>query len=290
MRPCIALLLLLLASPAAAQKPWETRLDIAVPVPVELPAIAPLNPFATPASAAPVAKAMPLREKHVGTFPAQVAAYIDTTGACRRAVLVRPPWGGLGADLQAAFAETTFTPGRSFGGPAATWLPVFVDLKGRIDEGRVITINVTLPKPDAPPDTDSTAIPAPDKRDLELPAVPVEKLDQLPAAKRFRVRIDSRTWRENVRFLAQVSAGGRVEKVVFLSCPEGLRGWLLASLAGWVFQPAQNVEGPVAAWAEVDAGIEVDADDLAGDGLRVSRESVYPRAAAQSAGGPPPGV
>lgn len=286
----IALSLLLLGSTASAQKPWETRLDIVVPVPVELPAIAPQNPFATPVSTPPAVKSMPLREKHVGTFAAQVAAYVDATGACKRVVLVRPPWGGLGADLQAAFAETTFTPGRSFGGPVATWLQAFVDLKGRIDEGRVITINVTLPDPAAPPDADGLAAPAPEKRDLELQAVPVEKLDQLPAAKRFRVRIDGRTWRENVRFLVQVGATGRVEKVVFLSCPEGLRGWLLASLSGWVFQPAQSVEGPVVAWAEVNAGIEVVADDLAGDGLRVSRETVYPRAGAQSAGGPPPGA
>ncbi|MCU0291132.1 MAG: hypothetical protein MUF10_03970 [Thermoanaerobaculaceae bacterium] len=286
----IALSLLLLGSTVSAQKPWETPLDIAVPVPVELPTIAPQNPFATPVSTPPAAKSMPLREKHAGTFAAQVAAYVDTTGACKRVVLVRPPWGGLGADLQAAFAETTFTPGRSFGGPVATWLPAFVDLKGRIDEGRVITVNVTLPDPAAPPDADVLAAPVPEKRDLELPAVPVEKLDQLPAAKRFKVRIDGRTWRENVRFLVQVGASGRVEKVVFLSCPQGLRGWLLASLSGWVFQPAQSVEGPIVAWAEVNAGIEIVADDLSGDGLRVSRETVYPRAGAQSAGGPPPGA
>jgi hypothetical protein len=290
MRIRIAVSLLLLGSTASAQKPWETRLDIAVPVPVELPAIAPLNPFASPVSTPPVVKSMPLRPKYVGTFPAQVAAYIDTAGSCKRTVLVRPPWGGLGADLQAAFAETTFAPGRSFGGPAATWLPVFVDLKGRIDEGRVITVNVTLPDPAAPPDADGVAAPVAEKRDLELVAVPVEKLDQLPAAKRFKVRIDGRTWRENVRILVQVDAGGRVQKVVFLSCPDGLRGWLLASLSGWVFQPAQSVEGPLVAWAEVNASIEVVADDLAGDGLRVSRETLYPRAGAQSAGGPPPGA
>ena len=257
---------------------------------MELPAIAPLNPFATPVSTPPVAKTTPLRTKHIGVFPAQVAAYIDVTGTCKRSVLVRPPWGGLGADLQAAFAETTFTPGRSFGGPAATWLPVFVDLRGRIDEGRVLTVNVTPPDPATPPDTDGAAVPTPEKRDLDLPAVPVEKLDQLPAAKRFRVRIDGRTWRENVRFLVQVNATGRVEKVVFLSCPEGLRGWLLASLSAWVFQPAQSVEGPLVAWAQVDASIEVVADDLAGDGLRVSRETLYPRVDARSAAGPLPGA
>ena len=83
---------------------------------------------------------------------------------------------------------------------------------------------------------------------------------------------------------------GRVEKVVFLSCPEGLRGWLLASLSAWVFQPAQSVEGPLVAWARWTPVSRSVADDLAGDGLRVSRETLYPRAGARSAGGPLPGA
>lgn len=290
MRTSVVIPLLLVAVTAPAQKPWETRVDLAVPVPVELPAIPPLNPFSTPASAPPLARSTPLREKHVGTFPVQVAAYVDGAGACRRVVLVRPPWGGLGAELQAAFAETTFTPGRSFGGPVATWLPAWVDLRGRINEGRVLSLNVSLPDPAAPPDADVGAVPTPEKRDLDLQAVQAEKLDQLPAPKRFRARINERTWRESVRFLAQIGVTGRVEKVVFLSCPQGLRGWLLASLSGWVFQPGQNVEGPVETWAVVEAGIEVGADDLAADTLRISRETLYPRPDARSAGGPPPGA
>jgi len=44
------------------------------------------------------------------------------------------------------------------------------------------------------------------------------------------------------------------------------------------------------AWAEVNASIEVVADNLAADALRVSREWLYPREGAQSAGGPPPGA
>lgn len=290
MRTPVAVAAILLAAAAAAQKPWETRLDLAVPVPVDLPAIAPLNPFATPVNAAPVAVSMPLRQKFTGTFPVQVAAYIDNNGVCQKVVLVRAPWGGLGAELQAAFTETPFAPGRSFGGPVATWLPATVDLRGRIDEGRVLTIQVSLPDPDTPPDVEPYRGPVAEKRDLALPAVPVERLDQLPSPKRFRVRVNKRTWRESVRLLVEVGQGGKAERVVFLTCPEGLRSWLLASLSGWSFRPAQGPEGAVKAWGVVDATLEVVVDNLAADALRVGRETVYPLAGTAPAAPGAPGA
>lgn len=283
--------MIFLATAVSAEKPWETRIDLPVPVPVELPAIAPLNPFAIPVTSAPAVTRMPLLPKYVGTFPVSVAAYVDSNGICQRLVLVRAPWNGLGAELQAAFAETTFTPGRSFGGPVATWLPAVVDLKGRIDEGRILTIQVSLPDPAAPPDVEPVPTPAAEKRDLAFQAVPVERLDQLPAPKRFRARVNERTWRESVRLLVEVGTSGKVERVIFLACPDGLRTWLLASLAGWVFQPAQGgAGGPVKAWGLVEATVEVVADDLAADALRVGRETLYPRADAPPAAGRPPGA
>jgi len=289
MRTTAALATLLLAVTVSAEKPWETRLDLAVPVPVELPAIAPFNPFATPASSGPTAIGMPLRKKLVGTFPVTVAAYVDGNGVCQRLVLLRGPWTGLGAELQAAFTTTPFTPGRSFGGPVATWMPAIVDLRGRIDGGRVLTIQVSLPDPEAPYAVDPLPTPSAEPHDLARQAVPVERLDQLPVPKRFRARINARTWRENVRFLAEVGASGKVERVVFLACPDGLRGWLLASLTGWSFHPAEGASGPVKAWGLVEATLEVVASDLAADALRAGRETLYPRADAPPAADRPPG-
>lgn len=290
MRTPVAIATILLAATVSAEKPWETRLDLAVPVPVELPAIASYNPFATAASSGPAVVSMPLREKFTGTFPVSVAAYVDSNGVCQRLVLLRGPWTGLGAELQAAFAETTFTPGRSFGGPVATWLPAVVDLRGRIDEGRVLTIQVSLPDPETPPAVEPPPAPSAEKRDLALQAVPVERLDQLPVPKRFRARVNERTWRESVRFLAEVGTSGKVERVVFLACPDGLRAWLLASLSGWSFRPAQGATGPVKAWGLVDATVQVVVDDLSADALRVGRETLYPRADAPPAAGRPPGA
>lgn len=282
--------MILLAAAASAEKPWETRLDLAVPVPVELPAIAPLNPFATPVGSAPAVVSTPLRERFAGTFPVTVAAYIDSSGVCQRLVPLRLPWVGPGAELQAAFSQATFTPGRALGGPVATWLPAVVDLRGRIERGRVLTIQVSLPDPETPPAVEPPSVPPADPRDLARPAVPAERLDQLPAPKRFRARVNERTWRESVRFLAEVGTSGKVERAVFLACPEGLRGWLLASLAGWSFRPAQDASGPVKAWGLVDATVEVTAGDLATDALRVSRETLYPRADAAPAATRPPGA
>lgn len=282
---------LLVGAPVLAEKPWETRLDLVVPIPVELPAIQPVNPFFTAVSTPPVMTRAPLREKWSASFPVTVAAYVDSSGSCRRTVPVHTPWGGLGPELQAVFAATSFTPGRSLGGPVATWLPATVDLSGRIERGRVLSIQVTMPHPDTPPEADPAPAPPVEERDLGMQAVPVERLDQLPAPKRFRIRLEERSWRENVRLLVEAGVTGKVERVVFLSCPEGLRGWLLASLSGWAFQPAQGGDGtPLVAWALVEATVEVTVDRLTGDSLRVSRETVYPLAAGQSAAGPPPGV
>lgn len=282
---------LLVGAPVLAEKPWETRIDLVVPIPVELPTIQPENPFFTAVSSPPVMTRAPLQEKWSASFPIVVAAYIDSSGACRRTVPVRTPWSGLGPELQATFAATSFTPGRSLGTAVATWLPATVDVSGRIDRGRVQAIQVTMPDRESPPEAESVTAPAVEDRDLGLQAVPVERLDQLPAPKRFRLRLEARTWRENVRLLVEVGVSGKVERVVFLACPEGLREWLLASLSGWAFQPAQGGDGTsLAAWAVVEATVEVSVDRLTGESLRVSRETVYPLAPAQSAAGPPPGA
>jgi len=137
---------------------------------------------------------------------------------------------------------------------------------------------------------DPIAAPVPDARDLALPSTPVEQLDQMPAAKHFRARTSSHTWNQKVRLLAEITPQGRCARVVFLSCPDGLRGWLLASLGGWTFTPGRGSEGPIAAWVQLDGELEVEVSSLESEVLRVSRQSSYPRAAGGSAAARPPGV
>lgn len=290
MRLAACCLVILVAVPVAAQKPWEQRIDLPVTVPVELPSIPVLNPFAATLVAPPQVKLAVMQERFVHTFTAQGSALIDSTGVCRRAVFLGLPWAALGPVLQGSLVEARFTPAKWRGSVTATWLSVFIDLKGRIDSGRVSRLVGTTPDPATPPRPDPIVTPEADARDLAEAATAVEKLDQLPTPKRFRARVDGRDWRQRVRLLAEVSPAGRCVRVVFLSCPEGLRPWIRASLAGWTFIPAQGSDGPTTAWLDIDADLEVEMGNLKAEALRVSRESRYPRPAAGSGGTPPPGA
>ncbi len=291
MRPVTLLAVLLASSTAMAQKPWEARVDLPVPVPVELPAVPPINPFAAPVLTPPSPLGTPLREKYAQTFTVLAAAYLDGSGTLRRLVFTRTPWPTLAADLRQPLSELTFTPARSGGASVAIWLPFAVDLKGRINEGRITRLQATSPDPGAPPAPDVASGPTPEANDLALPATLLAQVDQLPNPKRPpRIRVDGRTWRQGIRLLAEVSTDGHCRRVVFLTCPEGLRGWLLASMAEWTFRPAAGNGGPVDAWALLDGEVEVEVGDLASEALRVMRTGSYPAAVAPSASGPPPGA
>jgi hypothetical protein len=283
-------LLVLVAIPAAAQKPWEVRVDLPMTVPIELPAVPPTNPFAAALVAPPLHGQTPLREKLDTTFVVQGAGYIDSSGTCRRVVFLRLPLPGIATEIQEALQETDFTPARSLGASVATWLPFTIDLQGRVRGGEVLRMQAVPPATGEPPTPDVVAMPSPDARDLALPGTPVEQLDQMPAAKRFRTRTSSRTWNQKVRLLAEVTPQGRCARVVFLSCPDGLRGWLLASLGGWTFTPAQGSDGPIAAWVQLDGELEVEVSGLESEVLRVSRQSSYPHGAGGSAAARPPGA
>ena len=285
------LALVLLSTPALAQKPWETRVDLPVPVPLELPAVPTTNPFAAPVLSPPSPVATPLREKFVQTFAVLASAYVSSEGSCRRVVFTRLPWPGIEADLRQAVSELSFTPARAGGTAVPVWLPLAIDFKGRVDEGRVTNLQATSPDPSTPPVPEVVAPPTPDARDLELPATPLTRVDQLTSPKRPpRIRIDGRTWRQPIRLLAEVSAEGHCQRVVFLACPEGLRPWLLASMAAWTFRPAAGKAGPITAWAVLEGVVEVEVGTLVSEGLRVMRAGSYPSAAARSAAGPPPGA
>jgi hypothetical protein len=291
MRRMTTLALLVLCTPALAQKPWETRVDLPVPVPLELPAVPPTNPFAAPVLSPPSPLATPLREKFADTFAVLASAYVNGEGSCRRVVFTRLPWPGIEAELRQSVSELSFTPARAGGTAVSVWLPLAIDFKGRIDEGRVAKLQATAPDPGPPPVPETFAPPTPDSRDLELPATPLTKVD-LPASPKRppRIRVDGRAWRQPIRLLAEVGADGRCQRVVFLACPEGLRPWLLASMAAWTFRPAAGKAGPVAAWAYLDGVVEVEVGNLVSEGLRVMRAAAYPGADAGSAAGPPPGA
>jgi hypothetical protein len=272
MRATTFLALILLSTAALAQKPWETKVDLPVPIPIELPAVPPTNPFAAPVVTPPSVLTTPLREKFVDKFTVLATAYVNSDGACSRAVFARMPWPGIETDLRQALAELTFTPARAGGTPVPVWLPVAIDFKGRINKGQMTKLQALTPDPAAPPVPEVVAIPTPDARDLGLPATPLARVEQLANLKRPpRFSIDGRAWAQPIRLLAEIGADGRCQRVVFLACPEGLRSWLLASMAAWTFRPASAASGPVAAWAMLEGDVELQVADLDSEALRVIR-------------------
>lgn len=277
-RPLLLVCSVALAVPMAAEKPWEMRVDIPVPVPVELPSVPPTNPFATPLAVQPVAVETPLAERFELSVTAEAAAYVDAAGTCRRVVFTRLPLPGLATDLQKSLADTDFEPGRLLGAAVPTWASAAVDLAGRIDEGQILRLALLPPDPMVPPIPDAPPAPAVEPRDLQIPATRLEQLDQVPSARRFRVRVDGQRVRQTVRLLIEVDPEGRCRRVVFISCAEGLHSWLLRSLAGWRFQPPQTAAGPTTAWAQAEAELEVEIGSLRSDALRLKRESSYPYA------------
>jgi hypothetical protein len=244
--------------------------DLPVPVPLVLPAVPLTNPFAAPVLSPPSPVATPLREKFTGTFTVFASAYVSSEGTCHRVVFTRMPLPGMDAQLRQEFSELKFTPARAGGAAVPTWLPLAIDLKGRVSEGRVTKLQATSPDPGSPPVPEVAVTPTPDARDLNLPATPLARLEQLAGPKRPpRMRVDGHTWRQPIRLLADVSAEGRCQRVVFLACPEGLRPWLLASMATWTFHPAAGKSGPVQAWTLLEGEVEVEVGNLASEGLRV---------------------
>jgi len=290
MRRAFFVLSLMASVPAMAEKPWEARVNLAVPVPVELPAVPPTNPFATSLATLPAPVSTPLREKFSGTFSVLASLYVDAEGVTRRAVFTQAPLPGLVDALRPDVLEMTFKPARVSGSPVSVWLAVGIDLHGRIDEGRVTRIQPTAPDPATPPASEPVSTPSVEAQDRELPATSVERLDQLPSPKHVRAKAKGRAWHQGIRALAEISEAGHCQRVVFLSCPDGLRPWLLASMGAWTFRPATTKDGPATAWVQFDGEIELEMGTLSSDTLRVIGQGLSARAAAQPAGGPPPGA
>jgi len=291
MRSLLACSLAILSVPALAQKPWETKVELPVPVPLELPAVPPTNPFAAPIVSPPSPVTTPLREKFPETLTVEAAIYVDSSGASRRVVLTGLPLPSLGNEIGQKLSGLTFTPARASGAAVAVWVPLAIDLKGRVDGGRVSRIQGSSPDAGTPPVPEADEVPTPEPRDLDLKATPLDKVDQMANPKRPpRIRADGRAWRQAFRLLAEVGPDGRCRRLVFLSCPEGLRPWLLASMGAWTFRPGTDASGPVTAWVQLDGEMEVELGDLASESLRVTRQAVFPPAAAPAASGRPPGA
>lgn len=274
-----AVLLVLLAvqdGNPKAEKPWERKVQLPVPVPMELPAVAPTNPFFSPVDQPPAPRQTPMREDFPVTVAASFAAYVDKTGTCRRAHPISNPFPGVLEPVAQALLETEFTPAKAFGQPAAVWVDVGAELRGEAKQGRIVGLLAVPPDAGETPQLEGTPLPPPDARDPQLPNTDLEKLSTLPVPKRFSAKVPAQEFRQSFKLLVEVGPDGKVKRVVFLACPEGLRSWLLASTASWHFTPAYTKGTPTTAWIVLSGALEAKVGTLRGETLRVSRTSSYP--------------
>ncbi|MCS7183665.1 MAG: hypothetical protein NZ869_11225 [Thermoanaerobaculum sp.] len=272
----VALLLMAQEASPKPDKPWEQKVALPVPVPMELPAVPPTNPFFTPLVAPPAPRQMPMREDFAVTVPVAFAVYVDKNGSCRRAQPLGNPLPGVVEPVRLALQETSFTPAKAFGQPVGVWVDVGVDLQGEISTGRLTQPVVTLPDPAEPATPESPALPPAEPRDSQLAGTPLAQLSSFPAPKRFSAKAPAQEFRQPIKLILELAPEGKVKRLVFLSCPEGLRPWVLASAAGWTFSPPQATVGPTTAWVVLAGVLEVQVKTLRAEGLRVSRTSSYP--------------
>ncbi len=215
-----------------------------MPVPIELPRVPATNPFAVPLTVQPVALETPLADRLDVAVTAEAAAYVDAYGTCRRVVFTRLPLPGLAPDLQESLAETAFTrrpPSRRDGshlGSPSPWTSADASTAARSCVSHCCRqTSWRRQRQSAQP------APAPEPRDLQIPTTRVEQLDQLPTVKRFRVTVGGHDVRQGVRLMLEIGSDGRCLGRCSVSCPDGLRQWLLRSLAEWRFRP-QSADGP----------------------------------------------
>lgn len=291
MRAALLVGLLLLADEASkGPKPWERKVQLPVPVPMALPEVQPTNPFFRPLRALPQPKQTPLRKDFPVTVPVSFAVYLERSGECLRARPLTNPLPGVLEPVRQALSETSFTPAKAFGQPAPLWLDVGLDLRGEVKEGRLSQLQVVAPDAAETPQVENLPLPPPDLRDSQLPATALEQLSAWPVPKRFAAKVPSQELRQAIKLLAEVGTDGKVKRVVFLFCPEGLRSWVLASAASWLFSPPQGDAGPVSAWVVLTGTLEVRMGTLRAEGLRVGRTSSYPQRSAGSGAARPAGV
>jgi len=264
---------LLLASPAWAQKPWEQRVDIPVEIPLDLPAVALVNPFFAAVDAPPQLLEARLVKNFDGSYPVRAGIYVDAEGTCLRSVVLDTALPAASSAVTAELARTRFSPALLGGTAVPTWVTVVLELAGRIESGSFSRVRTLPLDPHLPPQLAPASAVVFERRDAQLPATAVEALDQLPLPRRFRFKTGSLSFSHSVRLLLEVTERGGVGRLIFLDCPTGLRNWLLASAANWSFQPAVRGGVPCPAWVILEATVAVETSSLATAALRVVGES-----------------
>lgn len=271
----------------APERAWQRRLSIAVPLPLPVVAVQPVDPLAVPVDSPPrLVTAVPPRKVAVsGT--ARVAAYVNAEGSCEGVVPVTLPFPGVASELVADVMSGRFEPARSGKAPRPAWSALDITLAGKVRRAGVVDQSLELPDAQVPPEPAPEPAPYVSGRLAGLPAADPGELTAVATPRRLTVRIPSHEAEAPLRLLVHLTAGGACDSVVPLEMAPGLRRWVLEFLRSWRVEPAVKDGEPVDVWALYRARIQFKLSSLSATSIRVVPGAAFTPVAVPSSQSPP---
>ncbi len=263
------------AAQSASSRAWQQRLQVAVPLPVPMVELEPINPFAVEVDrVAEVLQSTPPRKVDVrGT--ARVAAFVDTKGECLGAVPLELPFPGLTSALNLDLTGSRFDPAMAGSAPQSSWAVLEIVMEGRVKEAEIVDQALEAPNPASPPVPSVQPQMVPPGNLRTLKATPQAQLSQPAAPKRIKVSAPARDDEVQIRALIHVNESGRCDRYVPLELYDGLNPWLSAYLATWKAQPGTRGGEPIASWVVYSASVRLKLSGLDSVSARVVRDHEY---------------
>jgi hypothetical protein len=263
------------AAQTAANRAWQQRMDVEIPLPIPLVELEAVNPFAVEVDETPkvIRATTPRKVDIIGA--ATVAAFVDAKGVCLGAVPLELPVPGLTAPLVEDLNGIRFDPALAGSAPQPSWVVVEIAMEGRVKEAEIIDQTLVMPNPSKPPVPNQPVAMKPPGSLRDLKATPHAQLSKLAAPRRIKVSAPGRDDEIHVRALVHVTENGRCDKYVPLELYGGLNPWFSGFLASWQVQPATRDGAPVATWVEYSARFRMKLSGVSSTTSRVVRDREY---------------
>ncbi len=270
---------LLFASAVSAQtsanRAWQQRLSLEIPLPVPAVELESVNPFALPVDTPPkfLTSAAPAKVPVAG--PAVIAAYVDAKGECLGAVPLDLPFPGLTSVIVEELTGKRFEPALVGAAPAPSWVVMQARLEGRVKESQAAEPQFTPPDPTTPPIPSQPSTISPSGHLLRLPVTQTADLTSLASPKRFKIKAPGQEAGIVISALVHVTSGGLCDRFVPLDLPSGLTPWLSAYLDTWRLEPATRDGQPVESWVIYSGRVQLKISGLNSTEIRVLADLTY---------------
>jgi len=263
------------AAPIQADRAWQQRLHIEMPLSVPVVQLETANPFSVDLDVSPTLVSSTAPRKLELKGEAVVAGYIDTRGQCLGVVPLETPFPGLTSGLVTVMTSNRFEPARLGKQATPTWVVVGVNFETKVKEATILHQELTIPNPEIPPSPMSPAPVRPPGQLLNLPFSPPSGLRELAVPKRIKVRLSGRTTDITIRALVHITKDGRCDRYVPLEMFSGFDLWFARYLATWNLQPGQRNGVAVDSWAVYTSRITVKMGGLDSTNYRTIRDRSY---------------